>query len=82
MKEIEKRGRTFVPGAPLPVSNKPTGPKVSGLNADEVRRIKTAIAKATSLEEIERLSQMLRSGNFSMKEHQTFSTFNFQFFVV
>ncbi len=62
LKEIEKRGKTFVPGAPLPPSDKPTGPKVTGMNPEEVRRIKTAIAKATSLEEIERLSQMLRSG--------------------
>ena len=35
---------------------------IAGLTPDQVRNIKAAIARATTLEEIERLNQMLRTG--------------------
>ena len=37
----------------------------------QVRSLKTAIAKASSLDEIERLNQMLRSGTVSFFLYQT-----------
>jgi len=61
LKEIQHKAKTFVPGSPLPEAvNKPTNS--AGLTPKQVRNIKTAIAKATSLEEVERLNQMLRTG--------------------
>lgn len=57
-KEITKKAKTFVPGAALrDLSNKPSGP-----SAEEVWKIKEAISKASSLEEIERLNKLLQSG--------------------
>ncbi|XP_037078375.1 LOW QUALITY PROTEIN: U2 small nuclear ribonucleoprotein A'-like [Pollicipes pollicipes] len=60
-KEISKRAKTFVPGAGLESAVQaravPAGP-----TAEDTRLIKEAIARATSLQEIERLNQMLRSG--------------------
>jgi len=61
LKDIQQKAKTFVPGSALPeATNKPANP--AGLTADQVKNIKTAIAKASSLEEIERLNQMLRTG--------------------
>jgi len=61
LKDIMRKAKTFVPGEPLPeATNKVTNP--AGLNPEQVRQIKSAIARAGSLEEIERLNQMLRSG--------------------
>ena len=60
LKEIEKKAKTFVPGGDMPNSKK-TNP--AGLSAEQVRNIKNAIAKATTLEEIERLNHMLRTGS-------------------
>ena len=62
--EIEKRAKTFVPGAPLPGAAGAAPPAATpvGLTPAQVRTIKAQIAKATTLEEIERLSHMLRTG--------------------
>lgn len=64
LKEIKKRAKTFTPGDPLdakpgarPVTN------ASGLTPQQVQNIKASIARASTLEEIERLSQMLRTGH-------------------
>ena len=65
MKEIKKRAKTFTPGQPLPAGGVPVGREAtnaSGLTPDQVKNIKEAIAKASTLEEIERLNQMLRTG--------------------
>merc|ERR1712107_51353 len=61
LKDIQQKAKTFVPGSALPeATNKPTNS--AGLTPEQVRNIKTAIAKATSLEEIRRLNQMLSTG--------------------
>ncbi|CAB4066719.1 SNRPA1 [Lepeophtheirus salmonis] len=62
LKEIKKRAaKTFTPGAPLADESKKEN-QPHGLNPDQIRNIKAAIARATTLEEIERLNQMLRTG--------------------
>nr|ACO15752.1 U2 small nuclear ribonucleoprotein A [Caligus clemensi] len=62
LKEIKKKAaKTFTPGAPLQDEGKKDG-GTHGLNPEQVRNIKAAIARATTLEEIERLNQMLRTG--------------------
>lgn len=67
-KEISKKAKTFVPGAALQElsnnSNIPTGP-----SAEEVWKIKEAISKASSLEEIERLNKLLQSGQIPGREN-------------
>uniref|UniRef100_A0A0V0GBQ2 Probable U2 small nuclear ribonucleoprotein A' n=1 Tax=Triatoma dimidiata TaxID=72491 RepID=A0A0V0GBQ2_TRIDM len=68
---VSKKGKTFVPGGALPkgtpqkgsVKKQPTGP-----SKDELWKIRQAISRATSLEEVERLNRMLQSGQFSLKE--------------
>lgn len=55
-KEILRKSKTFVPGAELD-AGKPKGPSPA-----EIMAIKEAIAKASSLEEIEHLNQLLKSG--------------------
>jgi len=62
LKKITEKAKTFVPGAPLPDAKKDSA-HPSGLSQQQIRTIKTAIAKATTLEEIERLNMMLRTGN-------------------
>ena len=61
MREIKKRAKTFTPGAPLTEGGRPAT-NASGLTPEQVRNIKASIARATTLEEIERLNQMLRTG--------------------
>lgn len=62
-KEISKRAKTFVPGAGFEAAVQARGAVVpSGPSAEDTRLIKEAIARATSLQEIERLNQILRSG--------------------
>ena len=78
LKDISRKAKTFTPGDPLPeATNKTTNS--AGLTPEQVklivffsqqclmqvRSLKTAIAKASSLDEIERLNQMLRSGTVS-----------------
>merc|ERR1712098_841834 len=59
--DIQRKAKTFTPGDALPeATNKTTNS--AGLTPEQVRSLKTAIAKASSLDEIERLNQMLRSG--------------------
>jgi len=61
LKDIQRKARTFTPGDALPeATNKNTN--AAGLTPEQVRNLKTMIAKASSLDEIERLNQMLRSG--------------------
>ncbi|KAK6188950.1 hypothetical protein SNE40_005021 [Patella caerulea] len=56
--DLGKRSKTFVPGEKLPEKrNAPSGP-----TKDEMDAIKKAIANAKSLDEVERLNQMLKSG--------------------
>ncbi|GFT86632.1 u2 small nuclear ribonucleoprotein A' [Nephila pilipes] len=64
-KEIGKRSRTFVPGANVPSTSaeKPSGPTVA-----DVEAIREAIKNATTLEEVERLKQMLKTGQIPRKE--------------
>jgi len=55
--------KTFTPGEPL--AKKPAVPPAlaaMGLRPEEVDQIKRAIAQAKTLEEVERLTQMLRQG--------------------
>lgn len=56
-KEIAKRAKTFVPGG-----NLNNIPQTKGLSEDEMRKIREAINRASSLEEVERLQQILQSG--------------------
>ncbi|KDR19400.1 U2 small nuclear ribonucleoprotein A' [Zootermopsis nevadensis] len=56
-KEIAKKSKTFVPGAGLPDTAKPSGP-----SQEELWKIREAISKASSLEEVERLNRLLQSG--------------------
>jgi len=61
LKDIQRKAKTFVPGEPLPeATNKNTN--AAGLTPDQVRQIKMMIAKAGSLQEMERLNQMLKAG--------------------
>jgi len=62
LNEIETQAKTFTPGEPL--SEKPTETKAlqPKLAPEQIRSIKAAIAKATTLEEIEVLNHMLRTG--------------------
>ncbi|CAL1270059.1 unnamed protein product [Larinioides sclopetarius] len=63
--EIVKRSRTFVPGGNLPDA---TPEKPSGPTASDVEAIREAIKNATTLEEVERLKQMLKSGQIPRKD--------------
>ena len=69
MKEIKKKAKTFVPGAPLGVdATNSTKTNPSGLSAEQIKSIKAAIARATTFDEIERLNHMLRSGQVPGKD--------------
>ncbi|XP_066993688.1 U2 small nuclear ribonucleoprotein A' [Anabrus simplex] len=57
-KEIAKKAKTFVPGAGLAETSKPSGP-----TQEELWKIREAISKASSLEEVERLNRLLQSGH-------------------
>jgi len=77
MKEIKKKARTFVPGAPLGVdANNASKANPSGLTPEQIKGIKAAIAKATTFEEIERLNHMLRSGQVPGKDGKMPATQN------
>ncbi|GFY67373.1 u2 small nuclear ribonucleoprotein A' [Trichonephila inaurata madagascariensis] len=64
-KEIGKRSRTFVPGGNVPSTSaeKPSGPTIA-----DVEAIRDAIKNATTLEEVERLKQMLKTGQIPRKD--------------
>ncbi|XP_034312721.1 U2 small nuclear ribonucleoprotein A'-like [Crassostrea angulata] len=59
--DIGKRSKTFVPGEKIP--EKKTGP-----SKEDIELIKMAIAKAKTLNEVERLNQMLKTGVIPGKE--------------
>jgi len=65
LKEIKRRAKTFTPGegedGAAAAGGRPAT-NASGLTPEQVRTIKAAIARATTLEEIERLNHMLRTG--------------------
>ena len=74
LKEIKHRAKTFVPGQLLSDGDTGGGRPVtnaSGLTPEQVRNIKEAIARAGSIEEIERLNQMLRTGQIPGDEAST-----------
>ncbi|XP_014256844.1 U2 small nuclear ribonucleoprotein A' [Cimex lectularius] len=60
-REFVKKTKTFVPGGNLAKEKK----TYSGPTKAEVAQIRAAIARATSLEEVERLNRMLQSGQFN-----------------
>merc|ERR1712110_1093835 len=74
LKDIQRKAKTFTPGEPLPeATNKNTN--AAGLTPEQVRQIKMMIAKAGSLEEIERLNMMLRNGQMpGMEENKNGET--------
>ncbi|PVD23776.1 hypothetical protein C0Q70_17050 [Pomacea canaliculata] len=56
--EVGKKSKTFVPGEDLPEKRAtPSGP-----SKEDIEAIKQAIARASTLEEVERLKQLLLSG--------------------
>ncbi|CAG9560359.1 unnamed protein product [Danaus chrysippus] len=55
-KEITRKAKTFVPGGNLP------DPKITNLAPQEIHKIREAIKNASSLQEVERLTRMLQSG--------------------
>ncbi|CAH1155853.1 unnamed protein product [Phaedon cochleariae] len=62
-KEIAKKSNTFVPGG-----NMNSVAKSRGLTDEEVRKIREAINKASSLDEVERLQKLLQSGQIPGNE--------------
>jgi len=62
MREIKRKARTFVPGEKLTSVDTSNKANPSGLNPEQIKTIKAKIARATTLEEIESLNHMLRTG--------------------
>ena len=64
LRDIKSRAQTFTPGEPVTEStnNANVQNPQSRLMPEQIRSIKAAIAKATTLEEIEVLNHMLRAG--------------------
>ena len=62
-KEVGAKSAEFVPGEPIE-----NQPKKVGLTSEEIESIKDAISKATTLEEVEKLNQALRSGFIPSRE--------------
>jgi len=62
MREIKRKARTFVPGEKLTSVEASNKANPSGLNPEQIKTIKAKIARATTLEEIEGLNHMLRTG--------------------
>ncbi|KAJ8946822.1 hypothetical protein NQ318_002101 [Aromia moschata] len=65
-KEISKRAKTFIPGG-----NMSNIAKAKGLTEEEVRKIREAIIRASSLEEVERLQKILQAGQIPGNEQVT-----------
>jgi len=59
--ELAKKRKTFIPGAPIE-NNEPTEADITGPSKADKEAIKEAIMKAKSLEEVEKLKQLLQSG--------------------
>ncbi|NWR58328.1 RU2A protein, partial [Bucorvus abyssinicus] len=64
-KDIARRTKTFNPGAGLPTDKKKGGP-----SPGDVEAIKTAIANATTLAEVERLKGLLQAGQIPGRERK------------
>merc|ERR1711997_660597 len=64
LRDIKSRAQTFTPGEPVTenTNNANVQNPQSKLMPEQIRSIKAAIAKATTLEEIEVLNHMLRTG--------------------
>ncbi|XP_057688886.1 U2 small nuclear ribonucleoprotein A' [Corythoichthys intestinalis] len=62
-KDIAKQSKTFTPGMAAQLEKKRTGPSQA-----DVQAIKNAIAKATSLAEVERLKGLLQAGQIPGRE--------------
>lgn len=62
-KDIIKRSKTFIPGG-----NMHNIAKSKGLSDEEIRKIREAINRAGSLEEVERLQKILQSGQIPGSE--------------
>ncbi|XP_035210801.1 U2 small nuclear ribonucleoprotein A'-like isoform X1 [Stegodyphus dumicola] len=73
-KEIGKRSKTFVPGATLPSTS--SKEKTSGPTVADVEAVREAIKNATTLEEVERLKQILKSGQIPRKDAGSLSQNN------
>lgn len=70
-RDIGKRTKTFVPGAPVPAAAGAASAGDSAKGAPprpDVEAIRSAIAKAKTLEEVERLTHLLQSGQVPGKE--------------
>lgn len=82
-KEISKRAKTFTPGGNIP-NAKSKGKcfklrrqkkkfkllyGLAGLTDQEIRKIREAISRASSLEEVERLQRLLQSGHIPGQEN-------------
>nr|XP_009943761.1 PREDICTED: U2 small nuclear ribonucleoprotein A' [Opisthocomus hoazin] len=65
-KDIARRTKTFNPGAGLPTDKKKGGP-----SPGDVEAIKTAIANATTLAEVERLKGLLQAGQIPGRERKS-----------
>ncbi|KAL1116809.1 hypothetical protein AAG570_005279 [Ranatra chinensis] len=70
-REIAKKAKTFVPGAGLPDLKKQSGQYYP--SQEEIWKIRQAISKATTLEEVERLNRMLQSGQVPGAQRKTSS---------
>ncbi|XP_050701544.1 U2 small nuclear ribonucleoprotein A'-like [Eriocheir sinensis] len=71
-KEIQKEAkkvRTFVPGVPGGSSD--TRPPLAQMSAEDQAAIRQAISNARSMEEVERLQHMLRTGNIPSRSQPT-----------
>ncbi|XP_019475110.1 U2 small nuclear ribonucleoprotein A' [Meleagris gallopavo] len=64
-KDIARRSKTFNPGAGLPTDKKKAGP-----SPGDVEAIKTAIANASTLAEVERLKGLLQAGQIPGRERK------------
>lgn len=62
-REITNRAKTFIPGQSVPAATK-------RLSDQEVRKIREAISKASSLEEVERLQHLLQMGQIPGQDTQ------------
>ncbi|XP_046550264.1 U2 small nuclear ribonucleoprotein A'-like [Haliotis rubra] len=67
--DIGKRSKTFVPGEKLPEKRAAAASLSTGPSREEIESIKRAIASAKTLEEVERLNQMLKTGQVPGKEN-------------
>ncbi|KAF4520099.1 hypothetical protein B566_EDAN010328 [Ephemera danica] len=63
-REISRKAKTFVPGAGLDAA-KPQG----GPSQEEIRAIREAISRASTLDEVERLNRLLQAGQIPGRSH-------------